>query len=1032
MLVCKEATLHTQILHCTPLGESMLEDFIRRIQAEGTQGGSGRTALVLPSPFLLEAARQQLRRTQQLAWEFPRVLSLDELAAAFCGRRIVSRVEQEFVIADLVRFRTDEDLHRCFGRIMNFAGFIAALARLFDELNMAAVTPEELAEAWAAVDDDLERDRTRGAAIGSLFSAYHERLAACGATDLAGSYLLAAAALEDEQPVVPFDKIYLAEFSILSPVRLRLLAALKRKTVLEIGICFEKNRPAVFSAVEPVYEALVGMGFHSVAHPVGKNPSNELAQIRRRLFSEQASPVRSTSKISRILAPDKAREMAAAADKIKELLTSGECRPEAVAVVVRDSEAYPGMRRIFLERGVPIDLPERLEADKLAITRLVLSWTDLAVSRGERAAVLNVLKSPYLAGRFAWRPDELESLLLAEIIRTWRDWEAAIRRRQTDEAARKAWAEDMNELESMASLWRKPRTWPEWTALLTELTVWLDIPATLRRLRASGTLELPRMKAELSALAILLEVADEMANFGGLAGKEADRVNAGDFADTLKRMLQGRFIAVSGREEAGVRVVTPGIASGMNFSAVVLLGLTEGEFPSLPRESWLLDDGERRILSEVGVVLATAAQRSAAADFQFALAAAMATERLIMTTVTDGETLPSRYMDEICRLFDSEKVETLHFGPQQIVAGQPGDAWGEIPLLRGALNGIRQGGEHCGEWRRAYDALAHRIPASLPVVAAIEADREGRYAGLVSSELISMTCFSPSALERYAFCPFVFFVTDVLCLGEWAEATEGIDPLATGALWHEILANFLGCYRGKMLDPALKEQYARELKELLRTKVAEEERSGRIVPGVWWKFERPLFEAALISWLEAEISRQQESAAVPEYFEWSFGLHLRPGSDPASTEKFLALGPDAKIFLQGKIDRIDHQEAGNRVVDYKTGRAPRLKDVEQGLRLQIPVYMMAVESLLERPVSSGEYQPVHRPLSPLVLPGEKTTKQALFERAEHFVQLAVEGISRGSFPPRPAGFCPDYCPARTFCRKLKTTNGTAAEEQQDE
>ena len=59
------------ILHCNPLGKSMFAEFIGRIRDAGAQGQAGRTALILPSPYLLERARTELRRMDLPAWNFP-------------------------------------------------------------------------------------------------------------------------------------------------------------------------------------------------------------------------------------------------------------------------------------------------------------------------------------------------------------------------------------------------------------------------------------------------------------------------------------------------------------------------------------------------------------------------------------------------------------------------------------------------------------------------------------------------------------------------------------------------------------------------------------------------------------------------------------------------------------------------------------------------------------------------------------------------------------------------------------------------
>ena len=275
--------IFVNVLHCMPLGESLLPEFIRCLQEAGKKGCSGGMALVLPSPYLLEQARTRLRLTDVPAWEFPRILSLDELAAYLAGVRKISRLEQEFIINGIVRESMAAGGFPYFGKIADFPGFITALARLFDEFKMAAVTPAELVDAIEALRDEVERNAERDAAICALFGAYQKKLDELSRVDLGGLYEAAIEKLAQRDRRLPFDRIFLAEFSVLSPVRLQLIQCLKNRQEmeLEIGICYEKNRPGVFRSVEPVYDTLVGMGFQPEFHPAASNPSPALRHLRR-------------------------------------------------------------------------------------------------------------------------------------------------------------------------------------------------------------------------------------------------------------------------------------------------------------------------------------------------------------------------------------------------------------------------------------------------------------------------------------------------------------------------------------------------------------------------------------------------------------------------------------------------------------------------------------------------------------------------------------------------------------------------------
>jgi len=88
------------------------------------------------------------------------------------------------------------------------------------------------------------------------------------------------------------------------------------------------------------------------------------------------------------------------------------------------------------------------------------------------------------------------------------------------------------------------------------------------------------------------------------------------------------------------------------------------------------------------------------------------------------------------------------------------------------------------------------------------------------------------------------------------------------------------------------------------------------------------------------------------------------------------------VELQGKVDRIDSCGEQFRIIDYKTGKPPPRRQVEQGLRLQVPLYMMAAEALLGKQgetSSDGLYVQVGAATSELGLPGAKISREELLE-----------------------------------------------------
>ena len=1015
----------------------MFDDFIHRLQLAGKTGTSGRMALLLPSPYLLERARNQLRQAEIPAWEFPRVLSLDELAANLAGCCKISRVEQELLIACLLKENSAAGLFPYFDQIVDFPGFVAAVARLFDELKMADVLPEELEGAIEAFEGEIERNAGRDADIAELFLTYQERLEEYSLMDVGEMYRRALEALDCSENLLPYEQIFMAEFSVLSPLRLQLIERLKKRVPLEIGICFEKNRPGVFRAVEPVYQALVGMGFTAEFHDVTMKSMAALEHLRRTLFDDAPTLSDEAAGIGLLLCPNRTKELAVVADHVKTVMLQEQYNPQEVAVVLRDPGAYTRLRAEFAERGIPVDMSQSLPLLQCALPRLIFDWLNMLQEQGSRSSVTAVLKSPYISDNLGWDVDRLESCLLGEVIRGWNDWPAALGRRAPDEVTDAAWRRGWNELVQYVREWSGPVTWTKWAMRLCGLLDWLLVPAVLGRRRSEKSLSLAEIRAELTSLAALRDATVQVEQLDELLRQPKETVGVADFADFLRRTLQDLSVSLVDRQDTGVQVVTPETASGMKFRAVFVLGLAEGEFPAPPRESWLYSDQERRTLAEAGISLPTSEDRAAAADFSFSLAVGMAADQLWLSAVTDSETLPSRYLEEVKRLFVSGAIATEAYGPHQLVAETVAEVRSKRELLKASLNHVWCQPQASEEWATVYSALRSVLPECLEQVATIERERVGTYAGQVDPALIDRSRYSASALEQYAACPFAYFVTQVLGLGEWDAAEEGFDALSSGSVWHEVLAGFLGRYRGQKLALEAAEKYLRELVGLLEVAVDRREKDGRVVPDIWWRFEKPRWEQALSSWLNGELERQAHTDRVPHYFEWAFGTALRRGCDGESTEQPLVFSGDdgEMVELQGKVDRIDTGGGSYRIIDYKTGKAPARKQAEQGLRLQVPLYMMAVDSLLCRTgemAADGMYLPVGEGAADLKLPGAKQSREELFAATQEYVLSYVAGIRSGNFRAQPGAPCPAYCPARTFCRRDTESDQEGTEESTDE
>jgi len=146
-------------------------------------------------------------------------------------------------------------------------------------------------------------------------------------------------------------------------------------------------------------------------------------------------------------------------------------------------------------------------------------------------------------------------------------------------------------------------------------------------------------------------------------------------------------------------------------------------------------------------------------------------------------------------------------------------------------------------------------------------------------------------------------------------------------------------------------------------------------------------------------------------------IQTNPPNVQAREEAFKFYMEDAGIEINGKIDRVDLDSEGVRVVDYKTGRPD--PNPKAGKNLQLALYIQAVRQgvVSSVPPEMGRAQLIYlRDLDTLMEPYQ-FSEEEINNNLEN-VKTAAAGIREADFHPDPnerkCGFC-DYrdflCPA---------------------
>ncbi|OGX04233.1 MAG: hypothetical protein A3G87_08910 [Omnitrophica bacterium RIFCSPLOWO2_12_FULL_50_11] len=549
------------------------------------------------------------------------------------------------------------------------------------------------------------------------------------------------------------------------------------------------------------------------------------------------------------------------------------------------------------------------------------------------------------------------------------------------------------------------------------------------------------------------------------------------FAKAFLALMEVDLYSVHSRDKNKVQVYNVSLARQKEYQVVFLAGLLEKQFPIQIKEDPILSDAERRALNEGGEVLKERLPRQAFERYLFYLAVTRAREHLILSyprfDLEGKEALPSFYVEEVRRLFEGRLPEKK----QHVADVLP--PWNEVATIEEAeqrvvkdIWSMPEGKRNRADLRLAF-ALYNHVTGNTDFKALVSRLFQP-IEGVIADERIrpyfvpAKGVWSPTMLEEYAECPYRFFSHRLLGL---ESQTEGIDLRRRGTILHDVLQAFFTWRRDRkrcipldtVIPTSLRGSEPEHGRSNLRSEIASSSPGSHPRNDGCMKWDAPdrkeqidfeeakdfcmkkfkeLWEEKPLTGdryykIELERKRMQEmildilrveliegkapiAGLTPTYFEYEF-------------QDLVLKGERREILLRGKIDRIDVDPGGKfgLVIDYKTGKAFKLRALENGTSLQLPLYIIAVREklglellgghlyLLARASSSGFHHKDH--LAQAALSTKKRNHlsekefEELIDRSVRFAEKFVDGIERAGIPVRPRD-CVSYCPYSSLCR----------------
>lgn len=760
-----------------------------------------------------------------------------------------------------------------------------------------------------------------------------------------------------------------------------------------------------------------------------------------------------TVRLGRFLDPlEEARQVA---QRISALLEKG-VDPSSIAIFLPDRrEALPLVREVLADFNVPFRTDLGIPLSTSPAVHAAVSILDVVAQGYDASTLTRMLSSPYVRWTFdsanLWHVDIDRYARMAGILRGKGSWSKGLQFLMDDlrEQANDPEVPDVRRKHLEKDAQRVDKVKVSLEALLNELEVLegdkpfsehlrsfrraLDVLDVSKQLEAS--LWRDPDGAEGKAYAKLLGMLSSLERDCSF---DREDITLTDFIAELRREIGERQYYPGGRFDRAVSVAGYRSLAGMNFQHTFLLSTLEGDMPKLgvkhafitasqAKQMGLLD--EEDILRQERFYFLSAVLGGTKVDISYP---AYQAGKKVLESPFLQDLQKNCLVGKLGNVAVTRSMRCAHISLGKAIAGDaPDEAEEWLPCstispaeLCERLNVERS--ERQGPYRSEHDGVIS----------------DGELLNGLGSKMKGKV-FSATMLETYRRCPMSYFLKYVLYLSP-LQGEEDSEALRIGNAAHSILFRFYGerIESGKgMPSPAeivaAKEEIRRigeEVRQEITTDGAVSEASFRALIG-----DREM-NGVLGRFVDMQVENDMPRWS-PEHLEFSFGHRFsKERNDARSTEEpaviQLSDDPEDRILLRGKVDRMDVHHGSFIIIDYKTGSVPTYASMDRGYYMQLPLYLLACEKLLDLRAAGGAYYQLkndnrfgmHLRTASSEFRGELGGSNSAYrpglrddmEKCKRNIKEVLEGISHGRFHPvdsTEGERCSSYCLFSRICRK---------------